>query len=219
MPSVRIRLSAPTFKNMIFKTVELIFPTGVGIYKDDKGPIINEIDFIRSLEKTNNQYNKISIENYLFELPAMKRIRETCLQAAQDFFEKTFSPNNKECQLYITQSWANFTSINEKHHKHYHPNSIISGVYYINANAFRDKITFFRSSLDNRIEILPKRMNPFTMIGWSVPVETSDIICFPSQLEHAVPDITDNYTRISVSFNTFIKGTIGSKKGMTALDL
>lgn len=204
---------------MIFKKLEPIFPVGIGTYKDDKGPTLNEIDFIKSLEKIKNQYNSTSTENYLLELVEMKRIGEICLQAARDFFEKTFSPNTKECQLYITQSWANFTSKNEKHHRHYHPNSIVSGVYYINAKSQRDRIAFSRPSIDSRIEIIPERINQYNIPGITIPVETSDIVCFPSQLEHMVPDITDNYTRISVSFNTFVKGKIGSKQGLTSVNL
>jgi hypothetical protein len=33
---------------------------------------------------------------------------------------------------YITQSWLNYTETNQYHHKHEHPNSLVSGVFYVN---------------------------------------------------------------------------------------
>ena len=56
------------------------------------------------------------------------------------YFEEIYKPKSK-VELYITQSWCNYTKENQHHHKHRHPNSFIYGVYYIDLNEQKD--TFF----------------------------------------------------------------------------
>ena len=48
---------------------------------------------------------------------------------------------SKHISPFITQSWLNFTEKNQHHHEHHHPNSIVSGVIYLNADEQKDKIT------------------------------------------------------------------------------
>ena len=53
-----------------------------------------------------------------------------------------------------------------------------------------------------------------TIPEWNVPVTTNTLIVFPSTLTHRVqlrPNICTG-TRISLSFNTWFKGTIGCGK-------
>ena len=49
----------------------------------------------------------------------------------------------KTIEIYITISWINYTETNQYHHAHSHPNSVISGVYYIETDE-SDTITFFQ---------------------------------------------------------------------------
>jgi ectoine hydroxylase-related dioxygenase (phytanoyl-CoA dioxygenase family) len=45
---------------------------------------------------------------------------------------------------------------------------------------------------------------------WNIPLEDNDVIIFPSKMYHSVaPNRTDNL-RISIAFNSFIRGTIGT---------
>ena len=50
---------------------------------------------------------------------------------------------------YVTQSWLNWTEPGGFHHSHYHPNSFISGVFYINANGSSDRIDFSKERHDH----------------------------------------------------------------------
>ena len=47
------------------------------------------------------------------------------------------------------------------------------------------------------------------------PVETGKIVLFPSYLTHQVTSKKGNNTRISLSFNIFLKGSLGSNKELT----
>ena len=52
-----------------------------------------------------------------------------------------------------------------------------------------------------------------------IPVTTGLLVMFPSRLEHSVLNKKENNQRISLAFNTFIKGDIGDQKGLTHLIL
>ena len=43
-----------------------------------------------------------------------------------------------------------------------------------------------------------------------MPVQKQKLILFPSTIKHSVSNLTSNKTRISLSFNVFVKGTVGS---------
>ena len=53
-----------------------------------------------------------------------------------------------------------------------------------------------------------------------VPIQSGDLVLFQSYLEHGVEKIMDdNHTRVSLAFNTWFKGELGSEQGLTKLVL
>jgi uncharacterized protein (TIGR02466 family) len=131
------------------------------------------------------------------------------------FMESIESPYNP-VEAYVTQSWLNYTQPGEFHHKHEHPNSYLSGVLYINADPEKDKIYFYKSGY-KRIMLPTERFNPFNSESWWFSVGTCDMVIFPSYLTHMVEQTESKDTRISLSFNTFLKGYIGAEESLTSL--
>ena len=132
-----------------------------------------------------------------------------------DYFDKVVCTDNSIVP-YITQSWLNYTKTDQFHHMHNHPNSYISGVFYIDVDDKVDKITFHKANY-LAIELYKTKYNIFNSNSWRYPVKTGDIILFPSSLEHAVDKKKGTNIRISLSFNVFLKGTIGNKFKKTEL--
>ena len=54
---------------------------------------------------------------------------------------------------------------------------------------------------------------------YDIPVEEGKLIIFPSRLMHDVSRNTQDDLRISLSFNTWIKGEVGSKENADYLKL
>jgi predicted 2-oxoglutarate/Fe(II)-dependent dioxygenase YbiX len=54
---------------------------------------------------------------------------------------------------------------------------------------------------------------------WWFTLETGQLVMFPSSTIHQVDTKQGNNTRISLAFNTFYKGTIGSNSNLTELIL
>ena len=79
------------------------------------------------------------------ENKALKNLKEDLYKMIVDYFDKIVCTHNPIIP-YITQSWLNYTETNQFHHKHSHPNSYVSGVFYINADKKVDKIKFYKDN-------------------------------------------------------------------------
>ena len=168
----------------------------------------------RSLTK---EEKKLVIQsNYILEKKPFKKLKKELFLRVEHFFYNVLCYKNSK--PYITQSWLNYTETNQHHHAHEHPNSIISGVFYIDADKENDSI-LFKNTFYKQLHINIKDFNKWNSSSWWYPVETGKIVLFPSYLTHQVTSKKGNNTRISLSFNIFLKGSLGSNKELTQLQL
>ena len=85
---------------------------------------------------------------------------------------------------------------------------------YINTDSTKDKITFHRSGY-KQLQLATDQFDVYNSDSWWFNVKTGGIVIFPSNLTHHVEDVIADETRISLAFNTFIKGTLGDNKSLT----
>jgi uncharacterized protein (TIGR02466 family) len=204
---------------MIESKIQGIFPTPIYFSSINKKLNKKELLIIKNSKITSekNDGNTNSANNYILEKKEFKDLKKKIELLVQDYFDQIICTEN-EIYPYITQSWLNFTETKQHHHKHSHPNSFLSGVFYINADEKFDKIYFYNDKYDSfRLET--KKWNLWNSTSWWFPVKTGDIIIFPSSLTHAVETKQGDNTRTSLAFNVFIKGTIGNNKSLTELHL
>jgi uncharacterized protein (TIGR02466 family) len=197
-----------------------IFPTPIYISKLNRELNKEEVSFIETTKETNchkNEGNITSDNNYILNEKPFANIKKELDLKVQDYFNKVVSPANN-ITPYITQSWLNYTETNQYHHKHQHPNSLVSGVFYINCHEEHDKIKFFNDKYQT-IKPEIKDWNIWNSETWWFSVKTRDVILFPSSLTHMVETKQGDNTRISLAFNVFIKGTFGNNKSLTELTL
>jgi uncharacterized protein (TIGR02466 family) len=144
-----------------------------------------EIKFLNKKEKDtyHNEGNITSNDNYVLNEKPFLNLKNELDLKVKEYFDKIICPSNK-VKPYITQSWLNYTKRNQYHHKHQHPNSLVSGVFYINADEKLDKIKFFKEHTYSTISLPTNNYNLFNSDSWWFPVKTGDIILFPSSLSH-----------------------------------
>ena len=197
--------------------INQVFPTPVVFSKLQRKYTDEEVAFVQkcSLNVTKNTGNTTSVDRYVLEDPVMADLKNFIQFSVDHFMQSIEAPINP-VKAYITQSWLNFTEPGEYHHRHEHPNSYLSGVLYINADPEKDKIYFYKSGY-KRISIPTKNYNTFNSQSWWYNVGTCDLVIFPSYLTHMVEETESTNTRISLSFNTFLKGYIGEEESLTAL--
>jgi uncharacterized protein (TIGR02466 family) len=204
---------------MIESTVNGIFPTPVYMSKLDRDLTKKELSFIdkSKLDFYKNEGNITSNDNYILNQKVFSKLKEDLDLRVQDYFKKVLSTTDAVTP-YITQSWLNYTETKQYHHKHQHPNSLVSGVFYVNCHEELDKIKFFNDTYKT-IKPEIKDWNLYNSESWWFTVKTGDIILFPSSLTHMVENKEGTNTRISLAFNVFIKGNIGNNKNLTELVL
>jgi uncharacterized protein (TIGR02466 family) len=195
----------------------LLFPTLFTKLNRNFTPL--ELKFVDKSKKnfTKNDGNITSKNNYILNEKPFENIKKELDLRVKDYFKKVISSTEK-ITPYITQSWLNYTETNQFHHKHAHPNSLVSGVFYINCHEELDKIKFFDDKYKT-IKLETKDWNLFNSETWWFTVKTGDIIMFPSSLTHMVETKEGTNTRISLAFNVFVKGTLGDNTALTELIL
>lgn len=192
------------------------FPTPIGM-TEYTGEITEEIlNAVRALDKKHDIENDISISTNILEtIPELSDIHKWIKEQLYLYFLAAYEPEDG-IYTYITHSWATFTKEGEGHHMHTHPNSLISGVFYLNAH---DTLSFSKSEGYQFWEIPTKEWNEFNSQIVNVETKTGRLVLFPSKLLHHVPPINYKDERIAIAFNSFIKGTIGSAGNKTQLEL
>ena len=167
-----------------------------------------------------NKFNYTSKENYFLdkELPLLRRFFEKSINT---YSKKVLGVDTQDLNYRITQSWINICSPNASHHQHTHPNSFISGVFYIKVNSGSDKITFINEFMQKKEIKIEKgvEFNSFNASEWSHYVRKGELILFPSNLTHYVPPVEGESDRISLSFNVFPYGILGSEESLNQLRL
>jgi len=190
-----------------------------------------EWNYVNNLQKdmvssNSNMVNPVmhSRNKNVLDNDAMLDLKNIILEKIDHIFKEVLNinPNLKPI---ITQSWLVIGKKEQMAHGHIHSNSILSGVYYIKTDK-NDTLTFLNSQsfslkpnfivLDFFDKTKPMKNAIFRKLE-KVKVEEGSLIIFPSHLMHQIDKINSNETRISIAFNTFVTGTLGSKEEATEL--
>ena len=202
--------------------IHSIFPTPIYTTKIDREFTKQELQFVKKQKKHcySSGGNINTNDTYILNRKEFKNIKKFLDKHCKDYLETIICPKNN-IELYITQSWLNYTEKDQYHHKHAHPNSVVSGVLYFDSDVKNDKILFSHSKGYQQIspEIDDTKFNIWNSETWFFPVETGNLFMFPSSTTHQVETKQGDNTRISLAFNTFYKGTLGSDKNLTELIL
>lgn len=151
--------------------------------------------------------NYSSRNKYVLAAPEMQELRKLIQASLDNYFKLVYNTSN-EVSLAITQSWLSRTRKGESHHTHSHPNSVVSGVLYINL-AKQDGINFYRNDEQNWYELMALENNYYNAHNIFVQTEVGSIVLFPSHIKHGVREVAADVERLSLAFNTFFTGKLG----------
>ena len=170
-------------------------PQSVGLYEDENEEPINKG------MKVLNQ-------------PQLKKLRQQITNAIDNFTQDVLDIEQK---FELTTSWVNKYSKADLNHQHSHPNSMISGVYYIESDETSSPIIFnkpyfFTNLFHETIKptFKDKNNNQYNQDYYGSTPKTGDLFLFPSWLEHTVPPQEVDKERWSLAFNCFARGKLGS---------
>ena len=204
-----------------------IFSSVVPVYNANRGFSLNEkeqqeIDSVIAEGMIQSEgITKQSENTFLFD-SKLPDLRSFCEEHIANYVNKVICPKNKSLEFYITQSWLNVTKQNEHHVIHNHPNSIISGVYYFTDNSIIIFTSPFANLVSKTISIESEIYNSWNFANYNECGQTwnkGTLILFPSYLTHRVPKNKSLDVRVSLSFNVFVRGELGTINNLTYLDL
>jgi len=200
--------------------INSVFP--IPLYQAHRDPSTapiekKEIENIIESGLRRNISNQTTYNSYIFNTK-LKNLKEFCEKHVNLYVRDIVKPRQKY-DWYFTQSWLNVTEPGEFHHVHNHPNSIISGVFYVKTLE-NDSIEFVNPSKHYQtLRVEPKEYNLWNSLSWNLPIEDNQLVIFPSWLQHNVPQNRTSESRISFAFNVFVKGIFGKEDQMNELVL
>ena len=157
--------------------------------------------------------NELSEEMGILDRPEFKSMKDVVFSHVKKY-EKDVCGFKSSLSFKLTESWYRETVPGHNHPDHNHPNSMLTGVVYLNVpkgdkshegiNLIHIENRGVFKNHEFRYDYTPTKYNQITTF---VPVETGDIVLFPSYLYHFVSrNESENESRKIISFNTFIQG-------------
>lgn len=179
-----------------------------------------ERKIISDLEMVDNSGNLMSQADRILDHAGLGNLRRF-IDSQLDFYKEHILHIKSENEIYITQSWANTARTDQFHPKHHHPNSIISGVIFVNGEEGDGlpPLRFHRSHDLVPLAFEHEEINDLNSeCKWFIPIQ-GKLILFPSLVEHDVEKNTSNKDRTTLSFNTFVRGDIGNREQLTKIKI
>lgn len=184
-----------------FSTIE-IFQTPIFEFHSPAGLVEEVLEGEVFKDISNNNYLNTTMHDDETNPNMVNWFRE-CVDIVAD---ELFIP---EVKLEITECWGNYATRYQRHHKHSHQNSIISGCWYLTDHADAT-INFYQDSAYNFAYPVLDILKPGAKtVKSSISPTVGKLIIFPSNLSHDTTVNLNNDPRLSIAFNTFVSGKFG----------
>lgn len=198
--------------NLLFSVPVITVAESYNLNDEEKDFLTNHEELLHTTGGTSYTKDCYVLDHktqYSFKKYIMKHVRD---------FAYNILKMNQNIEIYMTNSWVNYNDQYTTHVRHNHSNSLISGVFYI------DGSNFFHTRFCRKENLLNwdfnyTENNIFNTDEINVESEKNHMILFPSTCYHAAPTNVNEERRISLSFNTWIRGNIGSDEMCTKLNL
>lgn len=186
-----------------------------------------EIEILKTLDMTptNDGYypsHLRSQNSYCLDLDAVSRLRLYLESKVSEYMKDVLS---FAYPAQLTQSWVNQNRKNEATHVHGHPNSIVSAAFYMDLPDNHGIIRFhrFKPNGNTTYYMEPQIDNDaasknFYAYDWiDIPVQTGDLVIFPSYVPHSVPENQNDGDRWSLALNSVPVIGLGDRDRLTEL--
>jgi uncharacterized protein (TIGR02466 family) len=203
LPVYHNKLDSNTFeKKKIIKTILSNFKKS----KIRNNWVTSEQDF--SYSRIHHSYQDIDNKN--FKIPDCSSLIPIYTKEIQTYFNQM---NMKKINFKF--EIVNYTCMSKGHYmqNHIHTDCEFSGVHYLKLKNKSKYSTIFHNKNDYAkfvFQIYPKlcnslvssdEKNSWAYQSYRINTEEDDLVIFPAMLEHSVPEIKEDETRISIVFN------------------
>ena len=200
-----------------------LFPTPLVI---DRGIVMDTkerefiMDFASSMENFKTQGRELNLQYQSKDTDILRHLpilREQISDAVTRYNDNVILTSD----LMLMQSWLNLNLPGSNHPQHVHPNSIVSGIFYIAAEKNSGNIRFWKNFSIGGLSIVdnPKAWGRYNFLSYYFEPKPNELFLFPGSLMHSVDTNTTTTNRLSLSFNTFFTGSFGSVEDLSYIDI
>lgn len=196
---------------------EVIPLFSIPLYKSKLAPL----DPLMFQKLTNHEWEKNegfvthveTQERHLLDKPEYSGLKKS-IQEHVDHYAYEVIGSQRDISWEITTSWVNRSNRNDYHTSHWHSNSLISGVFYVNTNPNSGAIVFHKDKdhknlWGDTLRIDWSKETDFNTEAVGVLPKTNELLMFPSILAHSVLSNNSDESRYSLAFNVFPRGIFG----------
>ena len=195
----------------VYLKIRDVFPNSLLLESSDYMSSKNNFSFICF-----NEIGAIKIKDFVLEEKELQGLKKYCQKNIETYVYEILKVE-RNLEFYITQSWCNYNRTGEHHHHHIHNNSMISGVFYVQTDGTRIQFHKGRDSFPLKMNFSEQNLLNSDITFFKT--EANRLFLYPSTLQHSVTKNKSNVERISLAFNTFIKGFVGDNQQRTRLRL
>lgn len=133
------------------------------------------------------------------------KLKTTVENIAEEFYVEM---GYKRTNMFVTQMWGNIMKGNGRISEHYHSNSLVSGVFYVDIDESYSGSTVFSEPLNGiqrMISIPIDHSTKYNTEKFKINVKKQMLVLFPSYLNHYSEHNVDKNERITISFNILPK--------------
>ena len=188
------------------------------ISREETDFILNESEFDFILNKSDYRDStsitggvRLSKDADILRHEQMSRVKKFIVDKVLDFKNNVLQI---EDDFTMSQSWTTINNKGDSHHEHNHPNTILSCVYYAQADSGDFQIKMSKSRLQEGFNFSYniKQQNQFNSAIYNCQVKTGVIVIFPGHLNHLSLPSTSDKPRIMIGSNFFIEGLVGKEE-------
>ena len=149
-------------------------------------------------------YTSLHAMDNLHQQDVFSELCDQILLHAENY-ARTLAIDLNNYRLAYRDCWFNVYGWKDGQEIHQHPNSLISGSYYLKIPKGTPGIVFHSAAMDNMY--LPPQTEPnnYNIDYYEVDVEPGALVLFRSNLKHSVRPNMVNKDRISISFNFWLQ--------------
>ncbi len=174
--------------------------------------LLKEIEQLRDYDRAGQHWSKTGYVGGYTSYGSMDRLHqfsstfmqlEKKLDAQVRRYAKALHWDLRGGKLVMTDCWANIMPKGCAHSFHLHPQSVVSGTYYVKTPRGSSGLKFEDPRLSSmmaapmRGATAPREQQPYI----TVPAVAGHVVLFESWLRHEVPASTITQDRVSISFN------------------
>jgi uncharacterized protein (TIGR02466 family) len=188
-------------------------------------PDQNVKDYCKALE-----YHRYGVDNgwvskskYALDLPQFSEVKALMQREIDGFLHEVLAIEDRY-EFYITNSWVQKHSKTDHAQNHYHINSLLSGVYYVEVE--EDSGDLVLEKHHEKFNIFPtmlgftyKKTGVLNAADWKVHPKNGFLILFPSQVAHYSHNNKNDKDRYCIAFNVYVRGQFGVPGGVSDLTL